>query len=185
LEKDLWATASVNEDVVKAITIMLGNFGRLRGTDEATQSIPQLVGALKAGNELAQEAALDALYLLQEAWSSSPAEVGKAQAMATAEAIPVLQLLMREGPQRFQEKADCLLQCLPGSLVVTVKQGHNLKLSMGSTNAFCKITLGNGPPRQTKACISELLFTILFNFLGEYSKLADYVFPEYLVTWEA
>jgi hypothetical protein len=140
------------------------------------------VGALKAGNELAQEAALDALYLLQEAWSSSPAEVGKAQAMATAEAIPVLQLLMREGPQRFQEKADCLLQCLPGSLVVTVKQGHNLKLSMGSTNAFCKITLGNGPPRQTKACISELLFTILFNFLGEYSKLADDVFPEYLVT---
>jgi len=150
VEKDLWATASVNEDVAKALTVMLGNFRRLRSTDEATQSIVQLVGALKAGNEVAQEAALNALYLLQEDWPESPAEVGKAQALAAAEAIPILQYLVREGPPRFQEKAEILLQCLPGSLVVTVKQGHNLKQSVGSTNAFCKLTLGNGPPRQTK-----------------------------------
>lgn len=150
LEKDLWATASVNEDVAKALTIMLGNFRRLRSTDEATQSIAQLVGALKAGNEVAQEAALHALYLLQEDWPESPAEVGKAQAMAAAEAIPILQYFVREGPPKFHDKAEILLQCLPGSLVVTVKQGHNLKQSVGSTNAFCKLTLGNGPPRQTK-----------------------------------
>lgn len=150
MEKDLWATASVNEDVAKALTVMLGNFRRLRSTDEATQSIAQLVGALKAGNEVAQEAALNALYLLQEDWPESPAEVGKAQALAAAEAIPILQYLVREGAPRFQEKAEILLQCLPGSLVVTVKQGHNLKQSVGSTNAFCTLTLGNGPPRQTK-----------------------------------
>ncbi|XP_024360310.1 protein CELLULOSE SYNTHASE INTERACTIVE 1 isoform X2 [Physcomitrium patens] len=150
LEKDLWATASVNEDVARALTVMLGNFPRLRSTDEATQSIAQLVGALKAGNEVAQEAALDGLFLLQEDWADSPAEVGKAQAMAAAEAIPILQYLVREGPPRFVEKAEILLQCLPGSLVVTVKQGLNLKQSVGSTNAFCKLTLGNGPPRQTK-----------------------------------
>lgn len=82
-----------------------------------------------------------------------PAEIGKEQALAAAEAIPILQYLVREGPPRFQEKAEILLQCLPGSLVVTVKQGHNLKQSVGSTNAFCKLTLGNGPPRQTKVRI--------------------------------
>lgn len=106
--------------------------------------------SLKAGTEPAQEAALDALCLLQQVWSSNPAEVGKSQAMASAEAIPVLQLLMRSGPERFQEKADLLLQYLPGSLVVTIMRGNNLKQSMGSTNAYCKLTLGNGQPRQTK-----------------------------------
>jgi hypothetical protein len=152
MEKDLWATASVSEDLVKALTVMLGNFSRLRSTNEATQCIPQLVGALKAGNEAAQEAALDALYLLQEDWVNSPEEVGKVQSVAAAEAIPMLQFMVREGSPRFAEKAEIILQCLPGSLVVTVKQGHNLKQSMGSTNAFCKLTLGNGPPRQTKVC---------------------------------
>eukprot|EP00246_Nothoceros_aenigmaticus_P011723 TRINITY_DN3316_c0_g1_i1.p1 TRINITY_DN3316_c0_g1~~TRINITY_DN3316_c0_g1_i1.p1 ORF type:complete len:1583 (+),score=374.80 TRINITY_DN3316_c0_g1_i1:393-4751(+) len=150
LEKDLWATASVNEDAVKGIVVLYNNFPRLRATEAATLSIPQLVGALKTGSEAAQEGALDALYLLRQAWSTSPAEIGKAQAMAAAEAIPVLQILMNSGPERFQEKADSLLQCLPGSLVVTIKRGVDLKQSMGSTNAFCKLTLGSGPPRQTK-----------------------------------
>eukprot|EP01018_Ginkgo_biloba_P019292 Gb_18151 [translate_table: standard] len=150
LEKEFWATATINEDVVKAMNVIFSNFSRLRGTEAATLCIPHLVGALKAGTEPAQEAALDALCLLKNSWPSIPAEAGKAQAMVTAEAIPILQLLIRSGPPHFQEKADSLLQCLPGSLTVTIKRGNNLKQSMGSTNAFCKLTLGNGPPRQTK-----------------------------------
>ena len=43
-----------------------------------------------------------------------------------------------------------MLKCLPGSLTVTIKRGNNLKQSMGSTNAFCKLTFGNGPPRIIK-----------------------------------
>ncbi|BBN12529.1 hypothetical protein MPTK1_5g20900 [Marchantia polymorpha subsp. ruderalis] len=150
IEKDLWATASVNEDSVRAINVLFANFPRLRGTEAATACIPQLVGALKTGTEGTQEAALDCLFLLRQAWASVPAEVGNAQAVAAAEAIPVLQYLLKSGATRFHERADILLQCLPGSLVVTIKRGNNLKQSMGSTNAFCKLTLGNGPPRQTK-----------------------------------
>lgn len=152
LEREFWATGTVNEDMLKAIDTLFYNFPRLCGTEAATLCVPQLVSALKAGTELAQEAALDALLLLRQAWSSSASatEVGKTQAMGMVDAIPVLQLLMRSGPEHFQEKADVLLQCLPGSLVVTIKRGHNLKQSMGSTNAFCKLTLGNGAPRQTK-----------------------------------
>ncbi|EFJ29879.1 hypothetical protein SELMODRAFT_90812 [Selaginella moellendorffii] len=151
IEKDLWSTASVSEDALRAMDVLFLNFPRLRGTEEATLCIPQLVAALKASSsEAAQEAALDCLYLLRQAWSSSPAEVGRAQSSAMAEAIPVLQLMMRSGPQHLHERVDSLLQCLPGSLVVTIKRGMNLKQSMGSTNAFCKLTLGNGPPRQTK-----------------------------------
>ena len=112
--------------------------------------VTEVVGALKAGTEPAQEAALDALCLLKNSWPSIPAESGKEQAMVAAEAIPVLQLLIRTGPPHFQENADSLLKCLPGSLTVTIKRGNNLKQSMGSTNAFCKLTFGNGPPRLTK-----------------------------------
>eukprot|EP00250_Pteridium_aquilinum_P021587 c25167_g2_i1 orf=475-6879(+) len=151
LEREFWATGTVNEDMLKAIEILFYNFPRLRGTEAATLCIPQLVGALKAGTEPAQEAALDALLLLRQAWSAPNAtEIGKTQSMAMVDAVPVLQLLIRSGPEHFQEKADALLQCLPGNLVVTIKRGHNLKQSMGSTNAFCKLTLGNGAPRQTK-----------------------------------
>ncbi|KAL2624510.1 hypothetical protein R1flu_008755 [Riccia fluitans] len=150
IEKDLWATASVSEDSVRALNVLLANFPRLRGTEAATASIPQLVGALKTGSEETQEAALDCLFLLRQAWSACPAEVGNAQAVSAAEAIPVLQYMLKSGATKFHERADILLQCLPGSLVVTIKRGQNLKQSMGSTNAFCKLTLGNGPPRQTK-----------------------------------
>lgn len=150
LGKELWAKGTVSEDVVKAISVIFSNFSRLRGTEVATLCIPHLVGALKAGTETAQEAALDALCLLKHSWASNPADVGKAQAMAAAEAIPILQLIVREGPHRFQEKAESLLQCLPGTLIVTINRGNNLKQTMGSTNAFCKLTFGNGPPRETK-----------------------------------
>ncbi|KAH7422104.1 hypothetical protein KP509_13G090700 [Ceratopteris richardii] len=152
LEREFWATGTVNEDMLKAIEILFYNFPRLRGTEAATLCIPQLVGALKAGTELAQESALDALLLLRQSWSGTT-EVGKTQSMAMVDAIPVLQLLVRSGPEHFQEKAEALLQCLPGTLVVTIKRGHNLKQSMGNTNAFCKLTLGNSAPRQTKVII--------------------------------
>eukprot|EP00250_Pteridium_aquilinum_P021586 c25167_g1_i2 orf=367-6780(+) len=157
LEREFWATGTVNEDMLKAIDILFYNFPRLRGTEAATLCIPQLVGALKAGTEQAQEAALDALLLLRQGWPSggNANEMGKTQAMAMVEAIPVLQLLMRSGPEPFQDKAEGLLQCLPGSLLVTIKRGVNLKQSMGSTNAFCKLTLGNGAPRQTKVVPSS------------------------------
>ncbi|KAH7284763.1 hypothetical protein KP509_34G069600 [Ceratopteris richardii] len=152
LEREFWATGTVNEEMLKAIEILFYNFPRLRGTEAATLCIPQLVGALKAGTELAQESALDALLHLRQGWPSggNSNEIGRTQAMAMVEAIPMLQMLMRSGPESFQEKAEGLLQCLPGNLVVTVKRGVNLKQSMGSTNAFCKLTLGNSAPRQTK-----------------------------------
>ncbi|KAL3686272.1 hypothetical protein R1sor_008846 [Riccia sorocarpa] len=150
IEKDIWATGSVNEEFVRAINVLLANFPRLRGTEAATASIAQLVGALKTSSEGTQEAALDCLFLLRQAWSTCPADVGKTQAAAAAQAIPVLQYMLKSGTTKFHERADILLQCLPGSLVVTIKRGQNLKQSMGSTNALCKLTLGNGPPRQTK-----------------------------------
>ncbi|GLJ09423.1 hypothetical protein SUGI_0109450 [Cryptomeria japonica] len=150
LEKELWATATVNEDVVRAIYAIFSNFSRLRETEVATLCIPHLVGALQAGIESTQEAALDALCLLKHSWASSPVDVGKAQAMAAAEAIPILQLLVKSGLPRFQEKAESLLQYLPGTLTVTIKRGNNLKQAMASTNAYCKLTFGNGPPRETK-----------------------------------
>ena len=50
----------------------------------------------------------------------------------------------------LHEKARNLLIHLPGNLVVTIKQGKNLKLKVGSTNAFCKISLSNGPTKETK-----------------------------------
>lgn len=150
LGKELWAKGTVNDDVVKAISVIFSNFSRLRGTEVATLCIPHLVGALKAGTETAQEAALDALCLLKHSWASNPADVGKEQAMAAAEAIPILQLIISAGPPRFQEKAESLLQFLPGTLIVTVNKGNNLKQTLGSTNAYCKLTFGNGPPRETK-----------------------------------
>lgn len=150
IEKDLWATATVSEDYLKALNALFGNFPRLRAMDQATNCIPHLVAALKSGPEATQEAALDSLFLLRQAWSTCTAEVGKAQAVAAAEAIPILQYLIQSGPPRFQEKAELLLQCLPGTLLVTIKRGINLKQSVGNPSAYCKLTLGNGPPRQTK-----------------------------------
>ncbi|XP_058089921.1 protein CELLULOSE SYNTHASE INTERACTIVE 3-like [Magnolia sinica] len=150
LEKELWATATINEEVLRTINVIFTNFPKLRISEAATLCIPHLVGALKAGNEAAQESVLDTLCLLKQSWSTMPIDVAKAQAMTAAEAIPILQLLMRTCPPRFHERAGSLLHCLPGCLTVTVKRGNNLKQAMGSTNAFCRLTIGNGPPRQTK-----------------------------------
>ncbi|XP_022740736.1 protein CELLULOSE SYNTHASE INTERACTIVE 1-like [Durio zibethinus] len=150
IEKDLWATGTVNEEYLKALNSLFSNFPRLRATEPATLSIPHLVTSLKTGSEATQEAALDALFLLRQAWSACPAEVSRAQSVAAADAIPLLQYLIQSGPPRFQEKAEFLLQCLPGTLLVIIKRGNNMKQSVGNPSVFCKLTLGNTPPRQTK-----------------------------------
>ncbi|KAL0543283.1 hypothetical protein IC582_018374 [Cucumis melo] len=150
IEKDLWATGTVNEEYLKALNSLFSNFPRLRATEPATLSIPHLVTSLKTGTEATQEAALDALFLLRQAWSACPAEVSRSQSVAAADAIPLLQYLIQSGPPRFQEKAEFLLQCLPGTLLVIIKRGNNMKQSVGNPSVFCKLTLGNTPPRQTK-----------------------------------
>ncbi|CAJ2677004.1 unnamed protein product [Trifolium pratense] len=150
IEKDLWASGTVNEEYLKALNSLLSNFPRLRATEPATLSIPHLVTSLKTGSEACQEAALDALFLLRQAWSACPAEVSRAQSIAAADAIPFLQYLIQSGPPRFQEKAEFLLQCLPGTLVVIVKRGNNMRQSVGNPSVYCKITLGHNPPRLTK-----------------------------------
>ncbi|KAG8383483.1 hypothetical protein BUALT_Bualt04G0018000 [Buddleja alternifolia] len=150
IEKDLWATGTVNEEYLKALNALFGNFPRLRATEPATLSIPHLVTSLKTGTEATQEAALDALFLLRQAWSACPAEVSRAQSIAAADAIPLLQYLIQSGPPRFQEKAEFLLQCLPGTLVVIIKRGNNMRQSVGNASVYCKLTLGNTPPQQTK-----------------------------------
>ncbi|KAK6922966.1 Armadillo [Dillenia turbinata] len=150
IEKDLWATGTVNEEYLKALNALFNNFPRLRATEPATLSIPHLVTALKTGSEATQEAALDSLFLLRQAWSACPAEVSRAQSVATAEAIPLLQYLIQSGPPRFQERAEFLLQCLPGTLVVVIKRGNNMRQSVGNPSVYCKLTLGNTQPRQTK-----------------------------------
>ncbi|KAG6397462.1 hypothetical protein SASPL_143629 [Salvia splendens] len=150
IEKDLWATGTVNEEYLKALNALFGNFPRLRATEPATLSIPHLVASLKTASEATQEAALDALFLLRQAWSACPAEVSRAQSIAAADAIPLLQYLIQSGPPRFQEKAEFLLQCLPGTLVVIIKRGSNMRQSVGNASVYCKLTLGNTPPRQTK-----------------------------------
>lgn len=150
IEKDIWATGSVSEEYLKALNALISNFPRLRVTEPATLCIPHLVTSLKTGSEATQEAALDALYLLRQAWSACPIEVFKAQSVAASEAIPLLQYLIQSGPPRFQEKSELLLQCLPGTLTVIIKRGNNLRQSVGNPSVYCKLTLGNNPPRQTK-----------------------------------
>lgn len=150
LEQELLATGTINEEVLRTMNVIFMNFSKLHISEAATLCIPHLVGALTAGNEAAQESVLDTLCLLKQSWSTMPIDIAKAQAMIAAEAIPVLQLLMRSCPPSFHDRADSLLHCLPGCLTVTIKRGNNLKQAMGSTNAFCRLTIGNGPPRQTK-----------------------------------
>ncbi|XP_054805283.1 protein CELLULOSE SYNTHASE INTERACTIVE 1-like isoform X2 [Prosopis cineraria] len=149
IEKDLWATGSVNDEYLRALNALFSNFPRLRASEPATLSIPHLVTSLKTGSEATQEAALDTLFLLRQAWSACPAEVSRAQSIAAADAIPLLQYLIQSGPPRFQEKAEFLLQCLPGTLVVIIKRGNYMKQSVGNPSVYCKLTLGNTPPRQT------------------------------------
>lgn len=165
IEKEICASGSVNEEYLKALNALLSNFPRLRTTEPATFCIPHLITSLKTGSEATQEAALDSLFLLRQAWSVCPAEVFKAQSVAASEAIPLLQFLIQSGPPRFQEKAELLLQCLPGTLTVIIKRGNNLRQSVGNPSAYCKLTLGNFPPRQTKVTYRGLI--TLYFFAGE------------------
>ncbi|GLT47135.1 hypothetical protein SLA2020_208490 [Shorea laevis] len=150
LERELWSTATINEEVLRTLNVIFTNFPKLHVSEAATLCIPRLVAALKSGSEAAQESVLDTLCLLKHSWSTMPIDVAKSQAMIAAEAIPILQMLMKTCPPSFHERADSLLHCLPGCLTVTITRGYNLKQTMGSTNAFCQLTIGNGPPRQTK-----------------------------------
>lgn len=143
----------VNEGYLKALNALFGNFPRLRATEPATLSIPHLVTSLKTGSEATQEAALDALFLLRQAWSACPPDVSKAQSAAAADAIPLLQYLIQSGPPRFHEKAEFLLQCLPGTLTVTIKRANDLRQSVGNPSVYCKVTLGNSPSVQTKVLL--------------------------------
>ncbi|KAL2892938.1 Protein CELLULOSE SYNTHASE INTERACTIVE 3 [Bienertia sinuspersici] len=150
LERELWSSATINEEVLRTINVIFTNFHKLHISEAATLCIPHLVAALKSGNETAQESVLDTLCLLKHSWSTMPIDTAKSQAVVAAEAIPILQMLMKTCPPSFHERADSLLNCLPGCLTVTINRGHNLKQAMGATNAFCQLTIGNGPPRQTK-----------------------------------
>uniref|UniRef100_A0A6N2MIJ1 C2 domain-containing protein n=1 Tax=Salix viminalis TaxID=40686 RepID=A0A6N2MIJ1_SALVM len=93
---------------------------------------------------------LKLMFLKQPPCAFPIFDIVRSQAMIAAEAIPILQMLMKTCPPSFHERADLLLHCLPGCLTVTINRGNNLKQAMGTTNAFCRLTIGNGPPRQTK-----------------------------------
>ncbi|KAL5704437.1 Protein CELLULOSE SYNTHASE INTERACTIVE 3 [Ranunculus cassubicifolius] len=150
LEKELLSLATINEEVLRTIYVIFLNFSKLHLSEAATLCIPHLIGALKNGSDIAQESVLDTLCLLKASWTTMPIDIAKSQAMTAAEAIPILQGLMKTCPPSFHERADRLLHSLPGCLTVTIKRGNNLRQTMGSTNAFCRLTIGNGPPRQTK-----------------------------------
>ncbi|GAB4840634.1 Protein CELLULOSE SYNTHASE INTERACTIVE 3, partial [Ancistrocladus abbreviatus] len=79
---------------------------KLYNFEAATLCIPHLVNALKSGSEAAQESVLDTLSLLKHSWSTMPIEIAKSQAMVMAEAIPILQMLMKTYPLSFYERAD-------------------------------------------------------------------------------
>ncbi|KAK8502463.1 hypothetical protein V6N12_020055 [Hibiscus sabdariffa] len=151
LERELWSTTTINEEVLRTLNVILANFPKLQISEAATLCIPHLVGALKSGSEGAQESVLDTMCLIKHSWSTMPIEIARSQSMIAAEAIPILQMLMKTCPPSFHERADSLLHCLPGCLTVTIKRGSNLKQAMGATDAFCRLTIGNGPPRQTRA----------------------------------
>ena len=150
LERELWSSATINEEVLRALHMIFTNFPKLHISEAATLCIPNLIRALKSGSEAAQDVVLDTLSLLRHSWSTMPIDIAKSQAVVAAEAIPIIQMLMKTCPPSFHERADSLLHCLPGCLTVTIKRGNNLKQAMGGTNAFCRLTIGNGPPRQTK-----------------------------------
>ncbi|KAJ7965532.1 U-box domain-containing protein 13 [Quillaja saponaria] len=150
LEKELSSTAIINEEVLRTLHVIFKNFHKIHASEAATACIPHLVGILKSGSGVPQDSVLDILCFLRHSWSAIPIDIAKSQATIAAEAIPILQMLMKTYPPSFKERADRLLHRLPGSLTVTIKRGNNLKQTTGSTNAFCRLTIGNGPSRQTK-----------------------------------
>ncbi|MCO5584828.1 hypothetical protein L7F22_038760 [Adiantum nelumboides] len=150
LQNELSQGSSANEELLRAIAVMFTNFPKLCEAEAATLCIPLVIQTMKDGSDAVQDGALGIFCLMRQAWPGSSREVVKAQATALADAIPDLQSLIKAGTTKFQERASSLLLCLPGSLTVTIKQGKNLKQSMGSTNAFCKLTLGNTQAKETK-----------------------------------
>ncbi|KAM3375599.1 hypothetical protein P3S68_014313 [Capsicum galapagoense] len=150
LERDLSTTATANEEILRSIFTIFSNFPKLQISEAGTLCIPHLVTTLKSESEAAQDSVLTTLCLLQESWSTMPIDVSKSQAMVAAEAIPILQMLIKNGPPGFHDRADSLLHCLPDCLTVTIKRANNLRHVMGGTNPFCRLTIGNGPARQTK-----------------------------------
>jgi len=162
VEKDLRASGTVNEEYLKALNSLFSNIPRLRTTKQATLSIPNLVESLNTDSVACQEAVLDALFLLIKGWSACSAEVSRAQSNAAAYAIPLLQNLIQSGPVRFFEKAEFILHCLPGTLVMIVKRGNNMRQCVGNQGVHCNITLGNLPPRRTKVIF---LFIYVFTFI--------------------
>ncbi|KAL6870810.1 hypothetical protein ACP4OV_014658 [Aristida adscensionis] len=177
LERELLSASTINEVILKTIYVIFSNFRKVRFSEAATLCIPHLVCALKDGNEASQESVLDTLCLLKESWPQMNEDIAKAQSLISAEAIPVLQMLMKTCPPSFHERADSLLHCLPGCLTVTIIRGNNLKQTMGSTNAFCCLQIGNGPPRQTKVVNHSICpvwnegFTWLFDVAPKGQKL--------------
>ncbi|KAG2556279.1 protein CELLULOSE SYNTHASE INTERACTIVE 3-like isoform X1 [Panicum virgatum] len=177
LERELLSTSSINEVILRTIYVMFSNFKKVRFSEAATLCIPHLVCALKDGSEAAQESVLDTLCLLKESWPQMNEDIAKAQSLISAEAIPVLQMLMKTCPPSFHERADSLLHCLPGCLTVTIIRGNNLKQTMGGTNAFCCLQIGSGPPRQTKVVNHSICpawnegFTWLFDVAPKGQKL--------------
>nr|VDD44815.1 unnamed protein product [Brassica oleracea] len=152
MERELWTTAMINVEVVRTLNAVLTTFPKLRSSEAATACIPHLIGALKSGDKEARDSALDTIHTLRQSWRTMPTETARSQAVLAAEAIPMLQLMMKsKSPERsFHERGNSLLNCLPGSLTVAIKRGDNLKRSMGNTNAFCSLIMDNCPKKKTK-----------------------------------
>ncbi|CAA7024457.1 unnamed protein product [Microthlaspi erraticum] len=153
MEREFWSTAMINVEIVRTLNAILTTFPKLRGSEAATECIPHLIGALKSGEKEARDSALDTIYTLRQSWITMPTETARSQAVLAAEAIPVLQLMMKSNspPEgSFHERGNSLLNCLPGSLTVAIKRGDNLKRSMGNTNAFCSLIIDNCPTKKTK-----------------------------------
>ncbi|KAJ8557987.1 hypothetical protein K7X08_004753 [Anisodus acutangulus] len=126
LEKELCATATANEEILKRIYIIFSNFPKLQISEAGTLCIPRLATALNSGSE------------------------GSGFTMVAAEATPILQMMIKSCPPGFHDRAESLLHCLPGCLTVTIKRANNLRHVTGGTNPFCRLTIGNGPARKTK-----------------------------------
>ncbi|CAN1130566.1 Protein CELLULOSE SYNTHASE INTERACTIVE 3 [Linum perenne] len=146
LEREFLSAGTLNIHILKAINVLFTNFAKLHVSEAATLCITHLVTALKSDNETACKCALDTLCVLKESWIAMPVDIAKSQAMIAAEAVSVLQNLSKACPPGTPDRADALLRCLPGCLTVTIKRGNNLK----QANAFCVLTIGNSPQRQTK-----------------------------------
>ncbi|CAH8254657.1 unnamed protein product [Arabidopsis lyrata] len=151
MEREFWTTAAMNVEIVRTLNAILTTFPKLRSSEAATACIPHLIGALKSGEQEARDSAMDTIYTLRQSWITMPTETARSQAVLAAEAIPVLQLMMKSkskspAPSSFHERGNSLLNCLPGSLTVAIKRGDNLKRS----NAFCRLIIDNCPTKKTK-----------------------------------